>query len=76
MAVTGETPNIAARLEALAEPGTVVISHATYRLIEGFFLCRSLGTPVLKGVATPQRAYVVQEETGIQTRSKRCGPRV
>lgn len=68
MAVTGETPNIAARLEALAEPGAVVISHATYRLTEGFFVCLSLGTPELRGVATPLQAHVVLEETGIKTR--------
>jgi class 3 adenylate cyclase/tetratricopeptide (TPR) repeat protein len=72
LAVTGETPNIAARLQTIAEPGTVLISHATYRLIEGFFLCRNLGTPALKGVASPQQVYCVLEETGIHTRFEKA----
>ena len=38
----GETPNIAARLQNEADPNTVVISAATYRLIEGFFACQDL----------------------------------
>jgi class 3 adenylate cyclase len=37
MAIVGETPNIAARLEGFAEPGTMVISAATYRLVRGYF---------------------------------------
>src|SRR6266545_4829565 len=47
----GETPNIAARLQGLALPDTVVISAATYRLVQGFFACQPQGTPALKGVA-------------------------
>src|SRR5262245_9851189 len=50
----GETPNIAARLEALAEPDTVLISGATHRLVERFFACRELGARELRGVANPQ----------------------
>ena len=68
MAIIGETPNIAARLQSIAEPGTVIISAPTYRLIEGFFLCRSLGAPALKGVAAPIELYSVLEESGIQSR--------
>jgi class 3 adenylate cyclase len=72
MAIYGETPNIAARLESIAEPGQVVISAATYRLIEGFFRCRSLGTPALKGVGTPIEVFQVVEPTGIYTRFERA----
>src|SRR3989337_3262630 len=43
MAIVGETPNIAARLQGLAEPNTVVISSATYRLVEGLVGCQNLG---------------------------------
>jgi len=68
MAISGETPNVAARLQELASPDTVVTSAATYRLIEGFFLCRSLGTPALRGVASPIEVYEVLEPTGIVTR--------
>src|SRR5262245_9941614 len=58
----GETPNIAARLQALAEPDTVIISEATYRLLHGVFVCRDLGPQPLKGVSTPVRAYCVLGE--------------
>jgi class 3 adenylate cyclase/predicted ATPase len=66
--IVGETPNIAARLQSIAEPGTVIISESTYRLIEGFFLCRSLGGHTLKGVAAPIELHSVLEESGVQSR--------
>jgi class 3 adenylate cyclase len=50
-AVVGETPNLAARLQALAEPGAVVISSTTRRLTGGLFEYRDLGTVALKGFA-------------------------
>src|SRR5262249_8601828 len=50
-AVVGETPNLAARLQALAEPGAVVIAAATRRLTGGLFDYRDLGTTALKGFA-------------------------
>ncbi|NJL29538.1 MAG: AAA family ATPase [Thermoanaerobaculia bacterium] len=53
----GSTPNIAARLESLAEPNTVVLSEATYRLVSGFFSCRSLGQRFLKGVSRPMEIF-------------------
>jgi predicted ATPase/class 3 adenylate cyclase len=68
MSVVGETPNIAARLQSLAEPGTVIISAATFRLVEGFFHCRSLGASTLKGVVEPMELYSVLGESGIQSR--------
>jgi class 3 adenylate cyclase len=49
----GETPNVAARMQELAAPDTVVISAATYRLVEGYFACETLGERALKGVADP-----------------------
>ena len=72
MAISGETPNIAARLQSIAEPGQVVVSAATYRLIQGFFVCRSLGTPALKGVVAPIEAFEVVEPTSIHTRFERA----
>jgi class 3 adenylate cyclase/predicted ATPase len=68
MAIVGETPNIANRLQTIAEPGTVIISAPTYRLVEGFFHCRSLGAPALKGVVDPIELYSVLGESGIQSR--------
>jgi class 3 adenylate cyclase len=50
-AVVGETPNLAARLQALAEPGAVVIAASTRRLTGGLFDYRDLGTTALKGFA-------------------------
>ena len=47
----GETPNIAARLEGLAQPGTVIISDDTQRLVAGAFDYDALGVPHLKGVS-------------------------
>jgi class 3 adenylate cyclase/predicted ATPase len=50
-AVVGETPNLAARLQALAEPGAVLISASTRQLTGGLFEYRDLGAVVLKGFA-------------------------
>ncbi len=64
----GETPNIAARLQNLAEPNSVVISAATYRLVQDYFDCQLLGTRTLKGVAQPLTLYRVVRERGIRSR--------
>jgi len=72
MAISGETPNIAARLQTLAEPGTIVISAATFRLVEGFFICRSLGATLLKGLVLPIEVYLVVKESTIRTRFERA----
>ena len=52
-AVVGETPNLAARLQALAEPGTVVIAPSTRRLTGGLFDYEDLGAVEIKGLAAP-----------------------
>jgi class 3 adenylate cyclase len=49
----GETPNLAARLQGIAAPNTLVVSAATFQLLGGFFACQPLGTPLLKGFAQP-----------------------
>jgi predicted ATPase len=64
----GDTTNIAARLEAVAAADTVVISGATQRLVPGLFLLHDLGTPPLKGIATPIRAHAVLQATGVRSR--------
>jgi class 3 adenylate cyclase len=58
--VVGETPNLAARLQALAEPGTVVVPAATRRLIGDLFRLRGLGLHELKGLAEPVKAWAVE----------------
>ena len=64
MAVVGETPNVAARLQELAEPGSVVVGASSYRLIEGLFLCDDLGALSVKGVSAAVPVYRVREPTG------------
>jgi len=58
-AIAGETPNLAARLQARAEPGEVVIGETTLRLVAGVFDLRDLGTATLKGFADPVPAWAV-----------------
>jgi class 3 adenylate cyclase/tetratricopeptide (TPR) repeat protein len=58
-AVVGETPNLAARLQALAEPGAVVIASSTRRLTGGLFEYRDLGAVALKGFAENVPAWQV-----------------
>jgi predicted ATPase/class 3 adenylate cyclase len=70
----GETPNLAARLQGLAAPDTMVMSATTFRLVQGLFECRELGPQTLKGVATPVRVYQVVRESGAQSRLEVAGP--
>ncbi len=63
----GETPNIAARVQGIAEPDTVVISAATHRLVQGLFEYQDLGAPTLKGISTPSLMYQVVRESIAQS---------
>jgi len=67
-AVVGETPNLAARLQALAEPGIVVIAPGTRHLVAGLFELADLGTRELKGFAEPVRAWRVLGPSRIEGR--------
>jgi class 3 adenylate cyclase/predicted ATPase len=64
----GETPNIAARIQGLAEPNTIMISADTYHLIQGYFECQALGVQALRGVAEPLNVYRVLQESGARGR--------
>jgi class 3 adenylate cyclase len=64
----GETPNIAARMQGLAAPNTLVISHATHGLVQGYFECQPLGEQTLRGVTAPVTLYRVLRESGAQGR--------
>jgi class 3 adenylate cyclase/predicted ATPase len=66
--VVGETPNLAARLQVLAEPGAMVISASTRRLTGGLFDYRDLGTVVLKGFAEPLQAWQVLGTSAAESR--------
>lgn len=64
----GETANIAARLDHEADPGCVVISAATLKLVSGLFLTERLGTRRLKGIAEPVEVFKVVRPTGVRSR--------
>jgi len=64
----GEVPNIASRIEGLAAANTVVISEASYRLVQGYFSCEALGAQTLRGVAEPVHVYRVLQDSGARGR--------
>jgi predicted ATPase/class 3 adenylate cyclase len=67
-AVVGDTPNLAARLQALAEPGTVLISSSTRRLTGGLFDYRDLDAVALKGFAGKVSAWQPLGESAVESR--------
>jgi class 3 adenylate cyclase len=67
-AVVGETPNLAARLQALAEPGQIVLAGATRRLIGDLFRLRDLGRQTAKGFAEPVEAFAVEGVAAAESR--------
>jgi len=69
----GETPNLAARLQSIAAPNTLVISAATFQLLGGFFACQPLGTRPVKGLAQPLAVYRVLYESMARSRLEAAG---
>jgi len=70
----GETPNMAARLQGLAAPDTVVLTAATLRLVHGYFTAQDLGAQTLKGVAAPVPVCRILGESGVQSRLETVAP--
>jgi class 3 adenylate cyclase/tetratricopeptide (TPR) repeat protein len=68
MAVVGETPNLAARLQRLAEPGTVLVGQSTQRLVEGLFVFDELGPHNIRGIEAPIAVYRMREASGLPGR--------
>jgi class 3 adenylate cyclase len=66
--VTGETPNLAARLQTLAAPNAVIVSQSTRRLLGTLFEMEDLGPQSLKGFAGELRAWRVVGESGVESR--------
>jgi len=66
--IVGETPNLAARLQGIAEPNTVVIAEATRRLLGNLFELKDLGARDLRGVAEPLRAWVALRASTVESR--------
>jgi class 3 adenylate cyclase len=67
-AVVGETPNVAARLQGIAEANTVVIAESTRRLLGNLFDLQDLSAPDLKGIGSPVRAWAVLRPASIESR--------
>ena len=67
-AVVGETPNLAARLQGVAEPDQVVVASATRRLLGALFEYDDLGTRELKGIAQPVQVWRVMREGDVESR--------
>src|SRR6516164_2644303 len=67
-AVVGETPNLAARLHALAEPGSIVVAASTRRLLGDLFRLRDLGRHEVKGITEPVGAWTVEGMSASESR--------
>src|SRR5215475_4438050 len=73
-ALVGETPNLAARLQALAEPGTIVVGASTRRLLGDLFRLRDLGRHEVKGIAQSVAAWVVEGVSASESRFEAVHP--
>jgi class 3 adenylate cyclase len=67
-AIVGETPNLAARLQGVAEPNSVVIAESTRKLVGNLFELRDLGAHDLKGIPGPTRAWAVLQPSSVESR--------
>ncbi|TMJ95545.1 MAG: adenylate cyclase, partial [Alphaproteobacteria bacterium] len=66
--IVGDTPNLAARLQSIAEPNMVVIAESTRRLLGSFFQLDDLGMKSLKGIGGPVRAWAVLRASSVEGR--------
>ena len=66
--IVGETPNLAARLQAVAEPNAVVIADSTRRLVGNLFQLEELGARDLKGISGPVRAWAALRPSAVESR--------
>jgi class 3 adenylate cyclase/predicted ATPase len=67
-AVVGETPNLAARLQGIAEPNTVVMADSTRKLLGNLFELQNLGAKDLKGISEPVRAWAALRSASVESR--------
>src|SRR2546427_6549825 len=66
--VFGDTPNVAARVQTLAEPNTVLITAATHRLVAGLFVVEAGSSHQVKGVPEVVVVYRVVQRSGVRRR--------
>ena len=67
-AIVGETPNLAARLQSVAEPNSVVIAESTRKLVGNLFELQDLGAQDLKGISGPVRAWAALRPASVESR--------
>ncbi len=67
-AIVGETPNLAARLQGIAEPNSVVIAESSRKLVGNLFELQDQGLQDVKGIAVPVRAWAVLQPSSIESR--------
>ena len=67
-AVVGETPNLAARMQGVAEPNTVVMAESTRKLLGNLFELQDLGAQDLKGISGPVRAWAALRQASVESR--------
>ena len=67
-AIVGETPNLAARLQGVAEPNSVVIAESTRKLVGNLFELEDLGAQDLKGISGPVRAWAALRPSSVESR--------
>ena len=67
-AIVGETPNLAARFQGVAEPNSVVIAESTRKLVGNLFELEDLGAHDLKGIAEPVRAWTALRPASVESR--------
>jgi class 3 adenylate cyclase len=67
-AIVGETPNLAARLQALAEPNSVIIAESTRKLVGNLFEFEDLGAKDLKGIGGPAQAWAALRPSSVESR--------
>jgi class 3 adenylate cyclase len=66
--IIGETPNLAARLQGIAEPNVVVIAESTRKLLGNLFELEDLGTREVKGISEPVRAWTAVRPSAVESR--------
>src|SRR5262249_4837553 len=71
----GHSTGVAARLEALAVPGSIVISQSLRKLVEGYFALKPLGPARIKGISEPLQIYEVTGQGKLRTRFQRAAAR-
>jgi class 3 adenylate cyclase/predicted ATPase len=72
--IVGETPNLAARLQTIAEPNTIIVAAATRRLLGNLFELQDLGPKELKGISGPVRVFAALRASSVESRFEAMHP--